>query len=266
MTDLGPWRWQDRTASEVESLSRRDPVCVLPLAAIEQHGPHLPLSTDLEIGVGILREALDHLDADVPLAVLPVQSVGASREHGRFPGTLSLDDHLLVQVLVETGRALAAIGIRRLVVLNSHGGNRHALDGAGLRLREEHGMLVVKANYFRFPRPEGIDLDDNEWRHGLHGGAVETAMMLHLRPDLVRHERIKAAPSISHELEKGLDVVGPEGVAPFAWLAGDLHASGVVGDPRLATAEMGQALVKHYARVLVKVLMDARRFPLERLL
>lgn len=265
MTDFGPWSWQNRTSAELGELARRDPVCVLPLAAVEQHGPHLPLSTDLDIGLGILRTALDGLDSDTPVAVLPAQTLGASREHGRFPGTLSLDDHALTQVLVETGTALAAQGIRRLVVLNSHGGNRHVLDGAALRLRDRHGMLVIKANYFRFPVPDGIDLPESEWRHGLHGGAVETAMMMHLRPDLVRHARIENAPSVGEKLEEELDVVRPEGVAPFAWLAADLHPSGAVGDPRLATPELGRTLVTHYADIVRKILNDARQFPLERL-
>ena len=126
-------------------------------------------------------------------------------------------------------------------------------------------MLVVKANYFRLGRPEGVELPDSEWRHGLHGGALETAMMLHLRPDLVRGAAIGDAPSFGAELEKTMRRLGPEGQASFSWLAEDLNPSGVVGDATLADADMGRRLVEHYGRALAEVILDARDFPLDRL-
>ncbi|MSR35104.1 MAG: creatininase family protein [Gemmatimonadetes bacterium] len=256
--------WSALTTEEVAKLAKRDPVAVLPLGSTEQHGPHLPLSTDLDIALGLLATAFRTI-GDVPALAMPPQAVGSSREHARFPGTLSLEPDLLANLIDEIGAALAACGIRRLVLANAHGGNRHALDAAGLRLRDEHDMLVVKASWFRFPRPEGVDLPESEWRHGLHGGAVETAMMLHLRPDLVRRERAAAARSLGEELEGKLGRLGPDGEASFSWLAGDLHASGVVGDARRADPDMGARLVEHYGAVLAQVIRDARAFPLDRL-
>ena len=154
-------QWQSLTTADAGRAAATDPVVVLPLAAIEQHGPHLPLSTDLDIGMGILASAFRHLPDDFPAWVLPPQTVGASREHARFPGTLSLDPELLSNVICQYGVALSRCGIRRLLVSNSHGGNRAALDAAGLRLREERGLLVVKVNYFNLPRPEHLDLPRN---------------------------------------------------------------------------------------------------------
>jgi creatinine amidohydrolase len=171
----------------------------------------------------------------------------------------------LIRTLVEQGAALARSGVRRLVLSNSHGGNRHAMEAAGLALRAGYDLLVVKASWFRFARPTGVDVPEAEWRHGLHGGAVETAMMLHLRPELVRTDSIADFPSLGAELESSLRRLGPEGEASFAWLAADLNPHGVVGDARLATAAMGERLVEHYGRVLAEVIMDARDFPLERL-
>lgn len=264
--DDGPLRrWQTLTSAGVEELARRDPVVVLPLAAIEQHGPHLPLSTDLEIGRGLLARAFGRLPDDFPARVLPPQAVGSSAEHGRFPGTLSLSPELLGEIVHAHGVALARAGIRRLVLSTSHGGNRSVMDAAALRLRERRGLLVVKADYARFPRPPGIDLPEAEWRHGLHGGAVETSMMLHLRPDLVRRDEIRKAPSLGEELEEELLRLSPDGEPSFAWLAEDLHPSGVTGDPRLAGAELGERLVDHYGALLAEVLRDARAFPLDRL-
>lgn len=257
--------WETLSSPDVAAFVARDPVVVLPLAAVEQHGPHLPLSTDVEIGMGILRAACRALPADFPLRVLPTLSVGASPEHAGLPGTLSLEPELMAEVVHAVGRSVAVQGVRRLVLANSHGGNRHVADAAGLRLRRDHGMLVVKAHWFRFPRPDRVEFPETEWRHGLHGGAVETAMMLHLRPDLVRRDRIADAPSLGVELASSLRRLEPEGTASFSWMAHDLHPSGITGDPRQATAADGERLVAHFGGVLAEVIQDAREFPLDRL-
>ena len=257
--------WQTLTTVEADAIEQRDPVVVLPVAAIEQHGPHLPLSTDLEIGLGLLSEAFGRLPDGFPAWALPPQAIGCSREHARFAGTLSLEPDQLAALIETTGESLAQIGVRRLVLSNSHGGNRHALEIAGLRLRDELGMLVVHASWFRFPQPEDVDLPGGEWRHGIHGGAVETAMMMHLRPDLVRASEATRARSFGEELEATLRRVAPGGPASFSWLAGDLNADGVVGDATLADAELGARLVSHYGAVLAEVIEDARAFPLDRL-
>lgn len=264
MADPIRW-WSALTTEEVRELTERDAVAILPLASTEQHGPHLPLSTDLDIGLGLLAAAFRVLPRDFPAFALPPQAIGASREHAGFPGTLSLEADLLAALIEEVGAALAASGVRRLVLANSHGGNRGALDQAALRLRAEHGLLVVKASWYRFPRPETVVLPEAEWRHGLHGGAVETAMMLHLRPELVQRERARPARSIGEDLEGSMSHLGPEGEASFAWLAGDLNESGVVGDASRADPRMGEALVEHYGSVLARVVLDARAFPLDRL-
>ena len=257
--------WHSLTTTEAGAHAAGDPVLVLPLAAIEQHGPHLPLSTDLDIGLGLLRAAFASLPHDFPAWALPPQSVGCSREHGRFPGTLSVQPELLVGLIEATGAALARHGVRRLILFNSHGGNLRALDDAGLRLRDEHGILVVKASWFLFPRPDETGFPQAEWRHGIHGGAVETAMMMHLRPDLVRPSEVRKAQSLGEELEGTLLQIGPEGSTSFSWLAGDLSPSGLAGDPTLANVRMGERLVSHYGAVLADVIRDGRSFPLDRL-
>ena len=238
---------------------------MLPLAAIEQHGPHLPLSTDLEIGLGLIGEAFRGLDPGFPVRVLPSLAVGTSPEHDGMPGTLSLSGDLLEGTLVQIGAGVAHTGIRRLIMSNSHGGNQGVIERAALRMRNDLGMLAVKLYYPRLPRPDMPLFPDAEWRHGLHGGAVETSMMLHLRPDLVQMARIAPERSLGEELEASGSRIDPQGAVPFAWRAGDLTSSGVTGDPSLATPEAGALLVAHYGAALADVVRDARRFPLNRL-
>ena len=256
--------WTDLATTEVAAAVARDPVLVLPTAAVEQHGPHLPLSTDADIGRGLLDEALARVRDGVAVYTLPMQSVGASPEHAAMPGTLDLGAGPFEEAVVAVGRSVASAGVRRLVVHNSHGGNKATLDRAALRLRRECGLLVVKAHWFRFPRPE-VGLPEAEWVHGLHGGAVETAMMLHQAPQRVRSERCGRFPTLGEELAERMIHLGPEGVASFAWLADDLNPEGVVGDAGLATPELGRRLVEHYAAGLAAVIEDAAAFPLERL-
>lgn len=255
--------WAHHTSPGLAAAVGPATVAVLPTAAIEQHGPHLPLSTDLDIGLGLLRAAFRVLSEETSVLALPPLAVGASEEHAGLPGTLSAPD--MTGSIVAVGRAVAAAGVRRLVVANSHGGNRAAVDTAALALRNDPGLLVVKAHWFRFPRPEGAGLPEPEWVHGLHGGAVETAMMLHLHPERVRTEGLRDFRSLGRDLEETLRHVGPEAVAPFAWRADDLHPDGVAGDATLATAALGERLVTHYGRVLAEILEDAAAFPLERL-
>ena len=258
--------WHDLTRLEAAEAVKLDPVVVLPVAATEQHGPHLPLSTDAEIGLGILDAACRRLDSEgADVYALPILRVGTSEEHLDAPGTLSIPPRALEDTVVGIGTSLARAGVRRLVLSNSHGGNRATLDLAALSLRRARRMLVVKAHSFRFPRPAGVDLPESEWKHGLHGGAVETALMLHLRPELVRKERIARFHSLGEELEGSLDHLGPEGAASFAWLSGDLDRRGVVGDATLADAAMGERILSSYGEFLAAVLRDAAVFPLGRL-
>lgn len=163
------------------------------------------------------------------------------------------------------GSDVARHGIRRLVLFNAHGGNRAAVESAGLALRRDEGMLVVKADYHRFPRPDDVDLPESEWRWGIHGGAVETAMMLYLRPERARTDRAARFGTLEEELEEDLRRLSATGPSAFAWMARDLNEAGVVGDPRSATAELGERLVAHYGDVLADLVQDALDFPLERL-
>lgn len=265
MSTQGFPQWQDLTSPELDSMRDLDPVVILPLAAVEQHGPHLPLSTDVDIGLGLLRAASECLDGGVPVLMLPPLAIGTSMEHQAFPGTLSLEPETALAQIRELGAAVAAAGFRRLMFCNSHGGNTQLMDLAGLRLRRDHGLLVVKCSYFRLGLPEGIALPLEELRHGYHGGALETAMMLHLAPERVREGQLQNCVSLGVRLEQEMELLGPEGPAAFSWMSQDLHTDGVVGNALLADAALGSRLVEHYASAIAKVIRESAQFPLDAL-
>lgn len=259
-------RWQDLTPPELAELPEAS-VAVMVLGAIEQHGAHLPLSTDLDIGEGLLAAALARLPAGFPLVQLPTLAVGASDEHLSFPGTLSLSPELAIATLEAHGDAVARAGFQRLVWLNSHGGNKAVMDLAALRLRRRHGLLVVKVHYMRMPLPDDLPdatLPAEELRHGLHGGALETALMRHLAPHKVRLAHLDHPISRGQAMAEEGQLLGPEGEAAFAWLAEDLHPEGVVGNAHLGSAELGARLTDHYASRIARILEETRTMRLER--
>ncbi|WP_052384039.1 creatininase family protein [Litchfieldella xinjiangensis] len=255
-------RWQDLTAPELARQVGPDSVAVMVLGAIEQHGEHLPLSTDLDIGEGLLDAALSYLEDDAPLWVLPPLAIGASPEHTSFAGTLSLPPEVAIATIEAIGDSLARAGVRRLVLLNGHGGNNAVMAIAALTLRRRWGMLVVKYHYVRSAPPSEW-LPADEMRHGLHGGALETALMLHLAPHKVHRDRLGHPASCGEAMAAQGMRLGPEGEAAFAWLAEDLHPDGVVGNASLATPALGERLVAHYASRLASVLDVPRHMTID---
>jgi creatinine amidohydrolase len=254
-------QWQDMTTDEIAALDAPRVVAVLPVAAIEQHGPHLPLAVDAMINQGILDRVLALLPERLPVTLLPMMPVGRSDEHGDFPGTLSLAPGTIARLWGEIGHAVARAGVRKLVIFNSHGGNPQMLDIVARELRIKHRMLVVQVNSYRLFDASAL-FGADEIAHGIHGGAVETSMMLHLRPDLVRMDKLADFKPSSLALASEYRHVGPHGRVPFGWLAQDLNPTGACGDATKARAEHGKALVEGAARALVEILEEIDRMPL----
>jgi creatinine amidohydrolase len=254
--------WADLTTDEFIGLNADRHVALLPIGATEQHGPHLPLNTDTCIANGITAAAMEYLADNVGVLILPTFTVGSSDEHQAYPGTLSHPAEALIGMLTDIGDGVARAGLRRLVIFNTHGGQPQMVDIAGLRMRLRHRMLVVKANVFRFGMPDGLFAAD-ELRHGVHGGAIETSLMLHLCPDCVRHEKAADFEPSTRSLQSDESHIGPGSPANFAWAAQDLHPSGAVGDATAASTKKGAQLATHYAKLLAAILADASRFPLD---
>ena len=254
--------WQDMTTAEVASLDAKRVIAVLPVAAIEQHGPHLPLSVDACINEGILARALSLVPAALPVTVLPAMPIGRSDEHLGFPGTLSLDPATIMLLWGEIGAGVARAGVRKLVIFNSHGGNPQMLDIVGRALRIKHRMLVVQVNSWRL-YDAAARFGPQEAAHGIHGGAIETSIMLHLRPDLVRMDRAANFEPSSVRMAAKFDHVGPHGRVPFSWLTQDLHPAGACGDATKADAALGRDLVEEAAAAFGRILEEVDRMPLD---
>ena len=254
-SSLPSGRWQDLTTTDFARVDPARTIALLPVAAIEQHGPHLPLSTDAVINEGVVNEMLQRLPASASVLVLPALTVGDSLEHTAFPGTLSADLNDLLGLWLSVGRGVARTGVRKLVIFNSHGGQRAHVDLAALRLRVAHGLLVVRAHSFSFGVPPGL-FEVDELAHGLHGGAVETSLLLHLRPDLVRHQALADFPSMGRELAAKGGLLGVEKPVGIGWMTQDLNPHGACGNAAAASADKGEALLDHLASQLVKLLAE----------
>lgn len=221
-------------------------IAVLPVGAIEQHGPHLPVGVDTLINHGVVDRALARLAGDVPVVVLPTLPFGKSDEHAAFPGTLSLSGETLIRVVVELGDSVAAAGIRKLVLVNSHGGQSRVLGDAALDLRRRHAMLAVTVSWYRLGDPAGL-FGAEEAAHGIHAGAIETSVMLALHPDLVAMDRAGDFESASVALARERPLLAPGGRVAFAWESQDLHPSGACGNAAAADAGRGAALLDQAA-------------------
>jgi len=254
-------RWVEMTTAEFSRIPH-DTVAVLPVAAIEQHGPHLPVYVDACLNEGVVAAAIPMIPPDLPVTFLPMQAVGKSNEHLAFPGTLSLSAETLIRVWTEIGECVYRAGIRKLILFNSHGGQPQIMDIVARDLRVRLGMFVVCASTFSFEQPSGA-FSEMELRHGIHGGAKETAMMLAVRPDLVQMDKAENFAPRSIQIAEDYKYLLPEGRVGFGWQTQDLHPSGACGNALDADAERGALSVEYSARGLVTLLQEVHRYPLE---
>jgi creatinine amidohydrolase len=246
--------WESLTTEDLRAPG--EAVALLPLAAVEQHGPHLPLGTDAMICDAVLDAASERLGETARVLRLPTQRIGVSPEHESFPGTLSIEPELALACWTAIGAAVARAGIVKLVVFNSHGGQPGVVDQMAVRLRRSHGMLVTRANIFGLGTPEG-SIDAAELRHGLHGGLVETSLMRVIRPDLVRMDQARDFRSVDEDIVARSQVLSAEGAGVgIGWLAEDLNPAGVTGDAASASVELGTNLLDHLGQGLARLLGD----------
>jgi len=239
-------------------------VAVLPVAAVEQHGPHLPLHVDATLLQGVIAAALPLLPADLPALFLPPQNIGLSTEHLSYPGTLTLSPATLIALWSELGACVARAGVKKLFLLNGHGGNVSAMDIVARELRQRHGLLVYSASWFSLPLPEAVSaqFSAEEHRFGIHGGEIETSMMLHLAPATVHMEHAQAWRSSSQDRAERYAILGNGKSAKMGWAIEDYHPAGAVGNAAAATAERGRAMVEAAGQALAQLLVEIHALPL----
>jgi creatinine amidohydrolase len=252
--------WRDLPWPAFRDLDPERTVAVLPVAAVEQHGPHLPVGVDAFINEGVMAAAMALMPDSV--LVLPTSQIGKSNEHIAYPGTLTFSAETLIRMWTEIGEGVARAGVRKFVMLNSHGGQPQIMDIVARHLRVRERMFAVAANMSGLNSVRDV-FTALEGRHGIHGGSSETSQMMHLRADLVRDaERANFAPS-TIAIERDYIYLRAEGSAVgFGWQTQDLHPSGACGDATDADAERGRRVVESKAAGVAALLDEVIRFPL----
>lgn len=248
--------WADYRTTEYEGIDPGKVIAILPTAAIEQHGPHLPVGVDTMIADGMLATLRARCPDDLDIRILPVQAVGKSNEHLHAKGTLTLSAETALRAWKEIGLSVARAGVRKIVIVNSHGGNLDLISILARELRVDAGMLAVKCQWGNFGSPQGL-FSDREIAYGIHGGDRETSLMLHFRPETVDMTQAKDFGSTA---ESGS--ISPIGPVSYGWIASDLNSDGTVGEAHLATAEKGRKLAEHQISGFITLLRDVHNHEL----
>lgn len=235
-------------------------VLILPLGAHEHHGPHLPFETDTLIAEGITSRVIAALEGD-PVFALPAESVGYSPEHMDFAGSRTLTYRDAIERWCAIGERAAALGLRRMLLLNAHGGNAPLMQIVAQELRVRANLLCVATSWTRFGHPAGI-VGVEEKAFGIHGGDIETSVMLALAPERVDMDAARSHPNLQRdlaELYEHLRAYGPHG---FGWKMQDLSPSGTAGNAAAGTPEKGEALLDAAMNGIATLIREIRAFDL----
>ena len=269
--DLPSKFWADLTSRHFSQLAASDvinqTVAVLPVAAIEQHGPHLPVSVDTTLVNGVIEAALPHLPAALPVLFMPTQQVGKSNEHIRYPGTLTLSAQTLISVWMELGACVARAGIKKLVLFNSHGGQASVMDIVARDLRTAHDLMVFSSNWYSLPLGDEVMnlFTPAEHRFGIHAGDIETSMMLALREKYVDMQHAQHFHTQSEERAKTYPILGNGTTAKLGWQMQDYNPAGAAGNAAVATAAKGHAVINAAGLQLARLLQEVSSLPLSAL-
>jgi creatinine amidohydrolase len=264
--------WADLSTQDFDRLLAQgqaaQTIAVLPVAATEQHGPHLPLSVDTVLVDGVVAASLAHLPDDLNVLFLPTQAVGLSPEHARFPGTLTLKAETIIRLWTDIGESVAAAGIKKLVLFNAHGGNVSVMDIVARDLRARLGLLVYSVSWFNLPLRDanGQEVNAlfsaNEHRFGIHAGDIETSMMLALDAAHVDMTQAQNFHSTSQDRAQTFAILGNGKSAKMGWQMQDYNPAGAVGNAAAATAEKGYTVVAAAGRSLAQLLAEIDQLPL----
>ncbi|MEI5676935.1 MULTISPECIES: creatininase family protein [unclassified Mesorhizobium] len=253
-------RWADLTRHDFASLDSDRTIAVLPIGAIEQHGPHLPVSVDADLVDAVVERALPLIHSNLTVLFLPTMVYGKSNEHAAIAGTLTLSAETLIRVLMEIGESVACAGVRRLVFLNGHGGNSPVLDIVARDLKVKFGLQTATCHWYNFNEAETLR-DKTEQAYGIHAGLVETSAMLAIKPERVVMERAADFGNAAQGWQESYRHIGlSAGRARPAWEIDDLNKDGACGNAAAATVEMGEKLLSTTARNFAAFVSEFDRF------
>jgi creatinine amidohydrolase len=256
--------WADLATTDFAGLDAATAVAVLPLGATEQHGPHLPLAVDQCLVDGIVQRSLPQLPPELRVLVLPTQQVGYSPEHADFPGTLTLPIETVIATWVALGACVARAGVRKLLLFNAHGGQVSVMDIVARELRMRHGLIVYSCSWWNLPLGDAVSglFPPDEHRFGVHGGDMETSLMLALAADRVRMAQARDFPSTSRERAAQFTILGNGRSAKLGWAIQDYNVQGAAGNAAAASAEKGRAVLDAAAAQLALLLQEIAQLPL----
>jgi creatinine amidohydrolase len=271
MSSQFPRFWADLKTTDFAQLDKSRCIAVLPVAAIEQHGPHLPLSVDTTLVEGVVAASMAHIPPHLPVLFLPTQAVGLSPEHAAFDGTLTLKAATVIALWTELAESAHKAGIKKLVLLNAHGGQVSLLDLVARDLRVRLGMLVYSLSWFNLPLvgEGGESINDlfspEEHRFGIHGGEVETSMMLALKPELVDMSQAQNFRSTAQDRAEKFKILGDGKSAKLAWQMQDYNSQGAAGNAAAATADKGLKILNAAGRSFAALLEEIDQLPADTL-
>lgn len=238
-------------------------LALIPLGALEQHGPHLPLNTDAAIAQAITAAALQRLPQHTPVLALPTLELGLSIEHQDFAGTLTLSPTTQLHMLQDIAQGIERTGVRRVLLFNAHGGNAASIDIAARHMRMQQRLTAWHCSWGNLPLPTAVQqmFDADEWRFGIHGGEVETSLMLHIAPHLVQMQHAANFDSSARLRAQCCPIAGNGRSAKLGWAMQDYNPRGATGHAARADAQRGAALLQAAAQALADLMQEILAWP-----
>lgn len=252
--------WSELSTTDFENLNVKNTIAIMPVGSTEQHGPHLPLGVDVRIPEGVLKSVIDKIDGDIDILILPTLPIGKANEHIGFKGTLSLSINTLISLWTEVAESVFRTGIKKLLILNGHGGQTQVTEIVARDLRVRYDALVVPINWWSV-RDKPQEFDQTEYTYGIHGGAEETSAMIYLHSNLVKADYCKNFQSNPFVNREKFPRLFSQGVK-HAWKAEDLHIEGAMGDASVATAAKGKEIVENAAISIAELITEMIEYEL----